>query len=238
MKKSLSFILVAAMTVLSFQAKAAGVSQDLETLGSNKDINDRASRLETRSRMAIVQNRAVDRHWRFELGASYIPVASGDSYLNTQNLGVQADLHITPKVSLGVRYQKSYNTLTNEGKNQFDLARAAKAAGSTDYRVPDLDYPDESLMGVLNWYMLYGKLNFFDVKTVQFDIYSLAGYGTQKLASGDTPTWTAGGGIGFWLSNHVTSRFELRYQTYQDKVYTGTRDLKLILANFGVGVLL
>ena len=104
--------------------------------------------------------------------------------------------------------------------------------------MPDIDYPEQSIIGVATWYMMYGKLNFFDVKTVQFDLYSLAGAGTEKLASGDTPTYTAGGGIAFWMSNHFTSRLEARWQGYQDKVYTGTRDLNLIVANFGIGVLL
>jgi outer membrane beta-barrel protein len=85
---------------------------------------------------------------------------------------------------------------------------------------------------------MYGKINFFDVSVVQFDIYSLAGAGTMQLSSGSTPTYTAGGGIGFWLSQHVTSRLEVRYQNYQDTVYTGSRNLNLIVANLGLGVLL
>ncbi|MEK7357686.1 MAG: outer membrane beta-barrel domain-containing protein [Bdellovibrionota bacterium] len=229
--------LVLAIAALTTQAQAA-VSSDLETLGSNQEIVKRANRLESRSRIAIVQNRAVDRRMRLELGVNYAPVASGDSYLRTQNYGGAIDFHIVPKFSLGVRFQQSLNSLTSEGKNQFQMAQDAKARGSVDYRVPDIDYPEQSIIGVATWYMLYGKLNFFDVKTVQFDLYSLAGAGTQKLASGDTPTYTAGGGIGFWLNNHLTSRFEMRWQGYQDKVYTGTRDLNLIMANFGIGVLL
>lgn len=224
-------------TVFSLGTQAA-VSSDLESLGSNRDIVKRANKLESRTRVAIVQNRAVDRYTRLELGVGYGAVAAGDSYLRTQNLTGAADFHIIPKLSIGVRYSQAYNGLTNEGRNQFELARDAKARGSVDYRVPDIDFPESSIMGVINWYMLYGKLNFFDYKTVQFDIYSLAGYGTQTMASGDTPTYTAGGGIGFWLNNHLTSRFELRYQGYQDQVYTGPRDLNLIVANFGLGVLL
>jgi outer membrane immunogenic protein len=229
-----------AIIFLSLMASGANaqVSKELSTLGSNKDVSKRASSLESRSRVAIVQGRTVPRDWRFELGASYGPVAVGDSYLITQNFGGQIDLHVTPKFSLGVRYAKAFNSLTAEGKQRFDAARAAKLRGESDWKVPDLDYPDSSLMGVVNWYMFYGKMNFFDISVVQFDIYSLAGYGTQTLASGNTPTWTAGGGIGFWITNHITSRMELRYQSYQDQVYTGARDLNLIVANFGVGVLL
>lgn len=227
---------VAAILMIAGQASAQ-VSKSLDSLGSNESINKKIADLESRSRFGIVQGRAVPRDMRFEIGASYGPVAAGDSYLQTQNMGGQIDFHFTPKFSLGVRYAKAFNSLTSEGERRFEEARVAQAA-SNDYRIPDIDYPEESLMGVFNWYMTYGKLNLFDVRVVQFDIYSLGGYGQVKLKSGATDTWTAGGGIGFWLTNRLTSRFELRYQAYQDKVYTGNRDLNLIVANFGIGLLL
>lgn len=238
MKKQILFIALAFAALIAVEAQAASVSSDMSSLGSNKEISERANRLESRTRVAIVQNRAVDRRLRLELGVNYGPVAAGDSYLRTQVAGFAADFHIVPQFSLGVRYAQSFNALTSEGKNQFALAQDAKTRGSVDYRVPDIDYPESSVIGVATWYMMYGKMNVFDLKTVQFDLYSLAGAGSQKLASGDTPTYTAGGGIGLWLNNHLTSRFEMRWQGYQDKVYTGTRDLNLIIANFGIGVLL
>jgi len=215
----------------------------MESLGTNKESIERANKLESRARIAIVQNRAVDRHMRLELGVNYGPVAAGDSYLNTQNLGASVDFHIVPQFSLGVRFAQAYNSLTSEGKSQFDTYRANIAAGKMDTTAPEISYPEQTLMGIATWYMMYGKLNFFDVKTVQFDLYSLAGAGTQKLSTNDgneydAPTYTAGGGIAFWLSNHFTSRIEARWQGYQDKVSTGNRDLNLIVANFGIGVLL
>lgn len=220
-------------------ARAGDVGQDLESLGGNEEIVKRANNLERRSRASVVQGRTVSRDLRLEFGVNYGPVAAGDSYLRTQNLGGQVDFHITPKVSLGVRYAKAFNQLTAEGRQQFEDARNARAGGAVNSSsIPDIDYPEESVMGVLNWYMLYGKVNLFDLSVVQFDIYTLGGYGQIKLASGSANTWTAGGGIGFWLSQHLTSRFELRYQSYADQVYSGSRDLNLIVANVGLGVLL
>jgi outer membrane beta-barrel protein len=224
----------------------AEVSEELESLSSNQQVNDRVARLESRTRMGIVQGRAVDRHWRVELGANYGPVAFGDSYLNTQNAGANLDLHINPKVSLGVHYAHSFNQLTAEGKQVFDQARASKATTGSYNNLPQIAYPEESVMGVLNWYMTYGKINLFDWHTVQFDIYSLAGFGQinvsstydSKTTSAWSNTWTAGAGVGFWFSQHFTMRTELRYQSYADKVYTGSRDLNLIVANLGLGVLL
>lgn len=229
-----SFVFVAMFAAAMAQAN---VSKNLENLGSNDEVVRRANRVSPRSRVGIVQNRTVKRDWRLEIGANYGPMAYGDSYLSTQNVGGQVDLHITPKFSLGVRYAKAFNSLTPEGKSQYDRAQDLKRRG-LDYSFSAVDYPEESLMGVFNWYMFYGKINFFDVSVVQFDIYSLGGYGQIKLESGPTETWTAGGGIGFWLTQHITSRFELRYQSYSDQFYSGKRDLNLIVANMGIGVLL
>jgi outer membrane beta-barrel protein len=238
MKSSIVKGLLALLAITVATSARASVSHDLETLGTNAESIRRANKLESRSRIAIVQNRSVDRHWRLELGTNYGVVAGGDSYLNTQALSFDGDLHISPKFSLGVRYAQNTNSLTNEGKAQFENARRMKNSGQMDYRVPDIDYPESSLMGVINWYMMYGKINFFDRSVIQFDIYSLGGAGTVQLSSGSTPTYTAGAGIGFWISNHITSRIEARYQTYQDQVYTGTRNLNLFVANVGLGVLL
>lgn len=239
MKTQLFKTLAVALTLVSLCSNAkANVTQDLNSLGSNAESVKRANRLESRSRIAIVQNRTVDRHMRFELGSNFGAVASGDSYVNTQNLGVNLDFHINPKFSVGAHYAKAFNQLTAEGRNQWDQYRAAINAGNLSKTAPDSDYVDSSIMGVVNWYMMYGKINFFDVSVVQFDIYSLAGAGQVTLASGPTTTYTAGGGIGFWFSQHVSSRIELRYQNYKDNVISGSRNMNLILANFGLGILL
>lgn len=242
--QSLALGLVA-LAMMQTTVARAEVSDELDGLGSSKQAAERAARLESRTRIGIVQGRAVDRHWRVEIGANYGPVAYGDPYVSTQNAGANLDLHINPKFSLGVHYAHAFNQLTDEGQSRFDQARRS-AQTSGDYSIPQVSYPEQSVMGVINWYMTYGKLNFFDWKTVQFDIYSLAGAGqvqvsTQlegKTQTSWTSTWTAGGGVGFWLTQHVTSRFELRYQSYADKIYSGSRDLNLVMANFGIGVLL
>ena len=226
--------------ILIAKSAFAQASRDLEALGDQRAA-DRAARLDARTRVAVVQGRTVDRHWRVETGMNYGGVAAGDSYLNTANLGFQADLHINPQWSVGARYSKAFNSLTNEGESRF-----ASGVNTNTYSVPQISYPEDTIMGVVNWYMMYGKINFFDIKSVQFDIYSLAGYGQIKTTStlngqtnsGWSNTYTAGGGVGFWLSQHITSRFELRYQGYQDQVYTGARNLNLIVGSVGIGVLL
>lgn len=219
----------------------AQVSDELESLGSNRGVNERANLLENRTRVGIVQGRAVDRNMRFELGASYGPTATGDAYLSTQNSSVRADFHINPRWSLGVQYTKMNSTLTSEAKLRYDQARVDKSAA-----IPQVAYPDEAIMGLVNWYMTYGKINVFDWKTVQFDIYALGGLGQIKVSTdiyGETKSktsniWTAGLGLGFWLTQHVSTRGEIRYQSFEDYVYTGSRQQGQAVATIGLGVLL
>jgi outer membrane beta-barrel protein len=236
MISALAFILVAS-GALADNAHD-NVSDELENLDSNQQVSDRAAHLDSRTRAAIVQGRAVDRNWRFEFGLNYGPTAFGDNFLNTQDVGANVDLHINPHFSIGVHYAKAFNQLTAEGQTQFNNAQASFNT------TPEISYAEQSVMGVLDWYMTYGKINLFDWKVVQFDIYTLAGYGQEEVLTDIGPssqdqwtgTWTAGAGIGFWLSQHVTSRFELRYQTYADE--NGSRNLNLAVATVGIGVLL
>lgn len=213
-------------------------AQDFDSLGSNQGVLKRAQSMSTKQQVRIVQKRAVDRDMRLELGAYYGGVSGGNSYINTQPFMGALDFHFTPRISAGLRYTHFANQLTREGENQFALAQKAKADGSLDYSIPAIDFPISSTMAVFSYYPIYGKLNFFDLTVVQFDLYATVGYGQMQLNSGSSDTWTAGGGVGFWWTNHISSRFEVRHQAYQDRVYTGARDISMLVGTFGIGILL
>lgn len=233
--KLLSLGLAVATTLISASAIA---KSDFDSLGANEGIIKRARALNTKQQIRIVQKRAVDRDMRLELGVAYGGVAGGNSYLNSQPLMGAVDFHFTPRISLGFRYAQYANQLSREGQSQFDSARAAQQAGQLDYTIPEIDLPKSSMMGMLSYYPMYGKLNFFDLSVVQFDIYLTGGYGQMELKSGSSATWTAGGGVGFWWTQNFSSRIEIRHQAYQDKVYTGTRDVGMMIGTIGIGLLL
>lgn len=215
----------------------SSLNNDLESLGANQDIINRARALDPKNQVQVVQNRSVDRRHRVELSVGPSLVAGGDPYLNTYNLGLNLDYHITPRWSVGARYARSYNELTGEGKSLYDAAQNNRNRNS-DYSINQVDFPINTAMAVVNWYPVYGKLNLFDSGVSQFDLYTLAGYGRIELASGWTDTYTAGAGVGFWWTNHWTSRFELRWQGYQDQIYSGSRQLNLTMATLMVGFLI
>lgn len=225
--------------LLSITAKAASVSQDMDSLGANQELLMKARAMDPGNRVRVVQNRKVDRNWRFELGLNYGMVAGGDSYLNTNNLGGQIEMHVNPRWSVGARYYNSSNTFTSEGRRVYNEA-AARSANKQEYTIFDSDYVKSTTFGTISFYPIYGKMNLFDWAITQFDMYLMAGYGQVQLGSGSSPTWTAGTGFGIWLTSWMASRLEVRYQNYHDKISSTSadRNLDLMVVTGSIGFLL
>ncbi len=228
--------LAVVMTASTAMAKRSLIS-DLDSLGSNKGIAERAKAIDADNRIRVVQNRSVDRNMRFEFGVNYGTVAGGDSYIETNQLGFLADFHIIPAFSIGVRHFNAYNSLSAEGTRVFDEA-TKNGAAQDPYSRPAVDSPVSSTMATVTLYPLYGKLNFFNVGISQFDVYMLGGYGQMKTQNSTSPTWTAGGGVGIWWSKHFTSRIEARYQNYTDKIYSGEREQGTTAFSLGIGFMI
>lgn len=218
--------------------KRVDVSDDLDSLGGNDALMEKAKALDSENRVRIVQKRLVDRDFRLELGVHYGNMVSGDTYLKTQDLGANLDFHINPRWSLGFRYMNYGNQLTPEGQRVFDDARAAIQNGGTPYEIPDIDYPIQSMMGVIDWYPIYGKTSLLDMGIAQFDLYLLGGGGQIQLSSGWTNIVTAGTGVAIWLNKHMSARLELAWQNYHDEIYTGPRNINAIVGTAGIGFLL
>ncbi len=233
----LTWSLSSAAAQQATESENANPKSKIDTLGGNPELVRRAKYLSPTNKTEIVQKREVDRHWRLEMGLNYGLVGGGDPYINTQSVGGNLDLHINPHWSVGVRYANFTNSLTSEGTRVFNDASNSAALGQP-YTQPAVDYPKNSTVGVINFYPIYGKLNMFDLGVAQFDIYLLGGAGQIVLNSGSTSTWTAGGGIGLWMSQHLTSRFEVRYQSYTDQIYSGPRNENTVISTLSIGFLL
>lgn len=241
--KTLTIALIAC-TIASTSAFASGKSskkinaeQDIDSLGGNKELMNMAQKIQSTSRSRIVQDRIVDRNNTLEFGLNYGSVFGGDAYQKTQTLGFALDYHMTPRWSLGLRYQDYGNSLTPEGQRVFAMARENYEAGGRGNAV-DIDSPQSSMMAILNWYPIYGKTSFLDLGVTQFDIYLLGGGGTMTLSSGDTTVLTGGLGLGAWITRHISGRAEIRYQTYEDQLVTGSRKLDTVVGSIGLGWIL
>lgn len=218
-------------------AKSIDLKKDFDSLGGNEALRERARNLDPKNRVRVVQNRVVDRNFRLEIGGNFGMVAGGDAYVKTQSWGGNLDFHITPKWSLGVRYARHMNSLTNEGQAYYDNARMQQSL-QRDYEIPELDYAIDTGLAVVNWYPFYGKMSLSDTSVVHFDVYLLAGYGQTRLESGSSPTLAAGGGLGMWLGQHFATRFEGRYQGYEDRPNGVARKIDTAVVNLSIGLLL
>lgn len=232
--------IIAALASLFFFAQSAladSLLDDMNSLGGNKKLIKMARDIDPDNKVRIVQNRLVDRNWRLELGVNYGTFAGGDPYLNTDALGASIDLHVNPMFSFGFRYYNHSNSLTSEGERRVQEAQSARAAGVDPGR-PATDVPLDSYLGVINIYPTYGKLNLLNLSVVHFDFYLLGGAGQIQLESGYTDTYTAGAGLGVWFTQHLSTRFEARYQTYEDRVFDQSRSLDMTVFSASLGVLL
>lgn len=236
MKRSLLVSLFILCGLNVAHAAEKDLNKDLDSLGGNEQILRRAKALDPKNKVEVVQNRLVDRHNRIEIGGNY-GIASGNSYLFTQDVGLTLDYHINPHWSLGARYYNSYNSLTPQGRQVMDQAQKDQQTTGSFSR-PDIDSPLSTYLGVVEFYPVYGKLNWFDKAVTQFDLYMLGGYGKVNLVSGQSDAYTAGLGIGIWLTQHVATRIESRWEAYQDFPGDQSRTLNTVVTTLSIGILL
>lgn len=206
----------------------ADILKDFDSLGGNDVLINRAKVLQPEKDIKVVQNRVVDRRWRNEFSGGYNNVVGGDSFLNTQMLSLDYHLHISPYWQVGLSYYSAFNSMSREGKYLIEQNKL----------VPDIDEPDSGYEALLNFAPIYGKVNMFGMGVVQFDIYALLSYGNITLKSGDTPSYTYGAGLGLWISQHLTARFELRQRNYEAQRFGGKENVDTTNASLSFGFLL
>lgn len=224
--KSLYYVVVG---LLSFPLLSQGeILKDFDSLGGNDVLLERARVLQPDKKISIVQNRVVKRSFRHEASFTSTGVFGGNAFMNTNTLGVDYHFHINPKWAVGLSYFQGFNSLTNEG--EFLI--------SNDNLVPQLDGVLGGYEALLNYYPMYGKFNFFDMAIVHFDLYGILTYGQIELQSGATQTYSFGGGIGFWLTQHLTARLEVRERFYQASRKSRSVDLDVTMGSLSIGYLL
>ncbi len=218
--------------LLTSVGNAKSVSKDLDTLGVNRDVVRKARKLKPHNKVRIVQKRAVDRTWRVEGSVGYGYLTGGNPYVDSSQLEGSLEVHVTPRWSVGGRYYSFNNELSKEGQRVFNTQAGV---------VPDVrDFPKDGYLAALTFYPIYGKVNLFNLNVTQFDVYLQAGYGQINLdRSGSQDLISAGAGVGFWLTNWLSTRFEIRYQTYKDKIANDVdRQLEQTVFTAKIGFLL
>ncbi len=241
MKSQLLIASVLLVSTLSLNVSAQTVETEFDSLGGNQIILDKARELNPDTKVEVVQDRIVPRKNRFEFAPEFSGTMGGDdTYTKSQSVGMNINYHINHRWSIGAKYNHTFNKLTAEGDAMVDAAVADRLANPRNPTkpLPDIDHQKSESLVVLNWYPIYGKMNLFEKSIAQFDVYGLLGAGQVELKSGTKPTYTVGGGIGFWMSPQISTRMELRYQKYNVEYITGPKNLDLAIASVQVGWLL
>ncbi len=233
----MKYILIA---LLFFGSVAsADIMEDFDSLGGNDVLLDKAKALNPDAEIRVVQDRIVPRRWRHEFNLGYSNFIGGDSLLNTQSVNFDYHIHITPRWSIGAKYFKTYNGLSSEGEALVGNGGQLKDRIKDDETIiPELDQPSQGYMGVLSWYPMYGKINMANLGILHFDAYFSLGYGMMDLESGQSDSYSIGGGLGFWISQHLTSRIEIRQQFYDTVRFTGKQNMNMTIATFSMGYML
>jgi outer membrane beta-barrel protein len=236
-----TWILILSLATSSAWAAAeTSTAAEFDSLGGNQIFLDKAKAIQPEETTSIVQNRTVSLVHRVELAPEFSGTFGGDTYSRTKSLGLNALYHFNSRWAVGAKYNYSFNTLTPEGQSLIDQANADQRANPENPRVPypKLDYPTSEAMALVNWSPIYGKMNLIDKAVAHFDFYVVGGYGQVTLASGATPTYTAGGGLGFWLTQNFSTRVEMRYQNYTAKYFDQPKNMDLTVASVQMGWLL
>lgn len=225
---------------------SADVMEDFSTLGGNDVLLERAQRLNPEQTIEIVQDRVVNRRNRSEIALDASAHVGGDAYTSTQGLGLMYQYHFSPRFSLGVKGAYYFNSLRDEGRYVIDKALEAEAAASDKTKeelkslglIPELDWPKYSYYLVGNYYPIYGKMNIFNAAIAQYDVYALAGVGQVELRHGPSPAYTAGMGFGLWMSQHLASRLEVRWETWEAQRLSGKETMNMTALGLTMGYFL
>ncbi len=226
----------------------ADLLKDFDSLGSNKVLLEKAQVLAPEKQIQIVQGRVVNRVRRHEFLTSIEAIQEGgNSYIDTRLAGLNYQYHLTPYWSVGLNYGYAFNELSSEGEKVIAEGRdlqdqiISEDPNSTqkiDPFIPELNWIEQSLVAQVNWYPIYGKFKFLNKSIVHFDIYTQLGAGQVELRKSNSTIYQAGLGIGFWWSQHLTSRLEYKYSTYDAEHYKEDISVEMSSLNFSVGYLL
>ena len=213
---------------------------DFDSLGGNEILFEKAKDLQPDKKVSIVQNRTIEKRNRFEIAPEFSGNFGGDTYSRTKSLGLNVNYHLNYNWSVGLKYNYSFNSLTPEGEAMMDKAIADYNANpqSPSAAFPELNYQKSETLALVNWYPIYGKFNMLDQGVVHFDLYMLAGYGQIQLAKSSSPSYTAGSGLGFWMTNNFSTRLEMRYQNYTSEYLGISKKMDVAVASIQMGWLL
>ena len=219
---------------------AVDLLKDFDSLGGNTDLLEKLKVQSKKGAVQVVQKRFVDRTHRLELASDYLTTSRGNSYLDSTGTGASLIYHFNYRWSVGAKYEHFYNELTSEGRGLIEEAQKVQEIDSeAEFAlIPELNWPKSSTLFSVSYYPIYGKLNIFNKGVVHFDLYATLGGGQMTLRKEKSNTYFTSAGMGFWLSQYLSTRLEYSYRVYNASYLSGEQEKKINTISLGIGLLL
>lgn len=190
----------------------------------NNDSNVASPNLLSSSDYAyIVQTRKTPLNFRNELSVGGTYTAYGSEFTSSKSLFVNYHLHVTPRFSLLLGWDKFYNKETNAANQVIDKLNI----------YPDLLYIQNAYDVAVKFRPFYGKIRITLNTVVHFDYYLSAGWSTLLLNTSNerANAFYADTGFEYWIGNHMTARLGLK-----DHIYKDPYDAKKKMSNLQLGL--
>ena len=226
------------LILLQFVAVAeADILDKIQSLGGNDVLYEKARILTPEKNITIVHKRLINRSFKNELNFEANNIVGGDVFLQTILFGLNYQFHISPYWSVGIKGYIAFNDLSSEGNDFVNHAINLRYNfNQLKPLVPDIDYMRYSSYLISNWYPIYGKLNLYDIGIGHYDIYILSGIGRVWLRRGGAIGFIAGGGFAFWISDNISTRIEVKYETYKAQRLSINSEQRLHLTSISLSV--
>jgi len=236
---NVSFVLAQDQTQTGIQ-NASDHLQDFDSLGGNQALLDKVKALNPETSVYAIQNRMVARESRFEVSPELSATLSGQSYFNSQALGISGYYHISPLWSVNIKALFFVNQLTPEGRSVVDTAFLDfnKNPEDSGALYPEINFPKSLLAAGFQWYPLYGKVSWLGRSITQFDLFTDLGFGQMTLKTNVAQETHAGLGIGLWWSPKLSTRAQVYWQGYQAQYLSKTEDINNTSLSLQMGWLL
>jgi outer membrane beta-barrel protein len=203
----------------TFSLMASGALYGQENMELEKKLDalnipdDKVTHVLSEDKFYIINTRyssLVNRHELTLQGANNF---TADSHLSTQQAALSYRYHINSTWSLGARYTRYTNKLTDAGKRLFEDKKI----------LPDTDYAKNGQELFVNFNTIYGKLRWTQDTVVYFDQYVALGGGKVALASGPKNLAFLDLGLSFWLGGHMSARTGFKNEFYTQTQLSGAR---------------
>jgi len=157
------------------------------------------------TKLGVVQNRMYTKAERFELGF-YGGFLSGDPFWNTYDMGGLLGYHLSEHYSIKANYWKSFNS-SSSARDKFLL----RTGIDTNSNLVESFYSLELAIAPI-----YGKLNFFDVSIIYYDIHFPIGLGMMDTQNGRYLAPYLGIGNRIFLSHSFALGLDYRWVIYKE----------------------